>query len=344
MSIGGLGGFVEDYNHLAYVLGFGIETAKNVAALTKNIVHFYRYPNEIPISAAYHIPKMAFESTTSVTFWGAEKIYHAGSKFAEWFGVVPSKEISLEGMPLESSKLEILFKKIAAEANKLSDEATSWVTKKSVKQLTDEFAADESCFKAIDLLGPALFLGFCSNKALVNLSSAAHHAKLLLLNKRIVSTAYQSPSLTSNTVAIVEKTQRYTTGRLLKDTVIESVFTALWSTGAYFTYEGIYKAVLEASNNNSIQASFVANTLLTAGIAVPILYGWIEEALYMLPETQHKNSKIAPHLVYSESSDENPDRNIIDKAVTLTNEQKLDFLEQIRQYPTGNRSVDNQGG
>lgn len=261
------------------------------------------------------------------------------------------KAIGLEVQPTaenliepELSNLQKIYQEAALQANKLSLQSTSWVTGKTLEELeklenspekiAEKIAAEKigfssTSFKAIDLIGPGLFLSLCANKALSNLSSALHHTKLLLTNQRMVSTAFQSPSLNSNTIAIVEKTRRYTAARLFRDAAMESIFTALWSTGAYFTYYGIHDAVLEASGNNSMQAKFIANTILTAGIVGPIIYGWIEEALYMPSEAQYKSAPVAPHFVYPIEKDSGD----VNRAETLSHEQKLEYLQKFRPVP-----------
>jgi hypothetical protein len=281
----------------------------------------------IPIYVAYEVPKMAFESVTSATFWGARTIYNIGSGFAEWF--IPAVENAAP------SKLEKVYDALVQHAEKVSLDSTSWATGRSVTDLASDIAYGGSNFKAVDLIGPALFLSLCANKALVNLFEALHHGRLLVMNRRMVSTAFESPAINlsapgaPSNIAIVEKTRRYTAARLFKDAAMESIFTAAWTTGAFFSYHGIFNAILTASGDNAQQASYVANTVLTAGIMGPILYGWVEEALYMpSSETEHKNARIAPHLDKTDPIE----KELIDinKAETLTHEEKMKFIEKYR--------------
>lgn len=284
----------------------------------------------IPTYVAYEVPKMAFESTTTAAFWGARTIYNIGSGFASWF--IPAAENATP------SNLEKVYNALVQHAEKVSLDATSWATGRSVTDLASDFSYGVSNFKAVDLIGPALFLSLCANKALANLFDTLHYAKLLVLNKRMVSTAFEAPALSlsapgaptlkSNT-AIIEKTRRYTATRLFKDTIIGSAITAGWTTGAYFSFQGIYNAILAASGDNAQQASYVANTVLTAGIMGPILYGWVEEALFAPSSaSEHKNARIAPHLDYTDPIEK--DFIEINKAETLTHEEKMKFIEKYR--------------
>lgn len=293
----------------------------------------------IPTYVAYEVPKMAFESVTSATFWGARTIYNIGSGFASWF--IPAVENAAP------SKLEKVYDALAKHAEKVSLDSTSWATGRSVTDLASDMSYGGSNFKAVDLIGPALFLSFCANKALVNLFDALHHGRLLVMNRRMVSTAFEAPainlsapgapSLKSNT-AIVEKTRRYTAARLFKDAAMESIFTLAYTAGACCSYQGIYNAILAASGDNAQQASYVANTILTAGIMGPILYGWIEEALYMQSsDTEHKNARIAPHLDYTDPIEKEFIE--INKAETLTHEEKMKFIEKHRPAITLNPAI-----
>lgn len=302
-----------------------------------NFLWYTANPDKIPDLITYEIPKMAFESTASAASWGTRKICNLGESIADW--VVPPKETTpfVPGFE-DSSKMQGFYDRLARETNKLSIEATSWATGKSVTRVKMEETINPWAFKAKDLIGPAFFLGFCTNQALTNLSSATHHFRLLVTNTKFVSIAYQTPALNSNTMAIVEKTRRYTIPKLFKDTAMESILTALWSTGAYFSYRGIYNAVLDASGS-APQAAYIANTILAAGLAAPLLYSMLEEAVFSSPDAQHKPSKIAPHLEYTDADE----RRFVDiESEKLTPQQKLEYLEKLRPTPASAAVPDKQ--
>jgi hypothetical protein len=288
------------------------------------------HPEKLPQLITYDLPKAAFETASAGTLWGARKV-------SEKIGLVTPEEDKLLYQKVSEwispTPQRAAYNKLIENTDKLSNEATGIVTGKTIKQVAANSWYTDSPFKAVDLIGPALLLGICTNKALSHLSSALHHAKLLIINKKFVSTAYQIPALNSSTMAIVEKTRRYTIPGLAKDTAMEAIFAALWSAGVVCTYQGIYNAVLEASSYNAAQASFIANALLAAGVVAPYFYKWIEEAIYMPEDTQHKSSKIAPQFDYTDPKEK--DFVEINKAHTLTLEQKLALLEKYREQAKG---------
>lgn len=301
-------------------------TGKNITELIQPITNFMEKLKDTALASdAGQEAKNLYQNLKT--------LYSFTSKFGSLF----YPEVTPEYIQGDPSKLSIALKPLTEKIDEFSVKATHWVIKKTADELEENLEAYTALgnFKAFDLIGPSLAFGFYTNKALTNFSSAMQHAKLLVTNQRLLSTAYQSPSLSSRAVAIVEKTRRYTAARLLKDTAMESIFAALWSTGSYFTYQGIYKSVLQASNNNSAQASYIANMILTVGIVAPSLYAWVEDAYYT-SDTQYKSSKMAPYLVYSDPKENENDPKEINKAKKLSHEEKLEFLKKYRKISLTN--------
>lgn len=240
----------------------------------------------------YAIPKTTLESTASFAFWGSKKLYNLATSF-----------ISNPDDALKASEKPGLLAKIyeagAEKAVNLSLQSTSWMTGKSIEVLNAEtlefnklndlasahpelLEVPVAPFKAIDLIGPGLLLGVCTHKAKANLSEALFHAKMLVTGQRLASTMYKSPIENCEMVGSCEigvsKTKRYTTPGLIKDVFMETVFTGLWSAGAYLTYDSIYNAVNEASGNSE-KAALVAQAVLIAGVVGPTVLGWLKAAV-----------------------------------------------------------------
>jgi hypothetical protein len=110
---------------------------------------------------------------------------------------------------------------------------------------------------------------------------------------------------------------------------MESAFTSLWGAVAYFTYNGIYDAILEASGGNAVHALSIARTVLATSLFGPTLYDWAVETIYPSVDSSRKKSDIAPHLVYTNL--ENSDLDAFSNDVSnLTHDQKMAQLAKFR--------------
>jgi hypothetical protein len=224
----------------------------------------------IPELAAYHIPKLAFEGTS-----------HIGSKAANWLfnPSAPLDPKSLAGI------MQKFYLSACDEAAKFSLEATSQVTKKTIEEITNEYleatagSTTASTFKAVDLVGPALFLSLCTNKATRNLFDTMGHLKLLATGNWQVREAYTVPSNNSMSDIVISRVKHYKTTTLARDIAMEALFTCTWGAAAYFTYNGIHSAVLAAAAENE-QAKIVTNAILITGWVAPTVFGWVKEALF----------------------------------------------------------------
>lgn len=289
--------------------------------LGKEGFYYFAYPEEIPALITYEFPKLAFETTLSLS-------NRCVTAFTDWIAPVQAGS--------GPSKIRILQEALAKEAGKLSLEATSWATGKDIKEITKGLQQakeiDASAFKAVDLIGPAFFMGFCLNKGLSHLANAAHKFTLtqdMLINQsKLLETGFKVPSFTSNSKAVFGKTKQYELSGLAKDTIMESMITLLYSAGVGFSYGSIYNVVLKASNNNAAQASYVAGMILAAGFVVPILCS-VAVDLYKGPSnTSYKASKIAPHLVYTNPPAAPQYDDYREARLTLA--QKVEYLEEQR--------------
>lgn len=232
---------------------------------------------KIPELAAYNIPKLAFEGTSSLA-----------SKAANWL-LNPSGPVDPKSL---AGILQKFYLSACSEASKFSLEATSQVTKKTIEEITQGYAdadlgLNASTFKAVDLVGPALFLSLCTNKAARNLFDTLNHIKLFALGNWEVREAYNIPSNNSTTDITISRVKYYKTTTLARDIAMETLFTCAWGAGAYFTYNGIHNAVLDAASQNLDQAKIVTNAILITGLVAPTVFGWVKDALFtpsILPE------------------------------------------------------------
>lgn len=279
---------------------------------------------------AYELPKAALESTASLAFWGTKQV--SGMVFKYLPNLASAEATSQQ---TNQSALAKIYELAAQQTEKLSLHSTSWITGKSVQQLTAELAQQNSidpnlslsegpAFKAIDLIGPSLLLYFFTQKALNNLSDAAYHAKLLVTGKRRLFTSYTTSAADhrteDNCEIKVSKTRFYTTPRLAWYVAMETTFSGIWGFGAYISYHAIHDAV-EVASNSSEQASLVANTLLITSVVAPTVFNWLKEALNPPHEASNLTSPIVPNFSYT--SPQRLMRSSIEKSLTFDQQQKV---------------------
>lgn len=275
---------------------------------SSEIISYLTY--DVPKFLAYHGPKTAFETTCFIAKWTGKAAYYIGSSAVN---AVKPDFINLSTPQF----VEDLYNAAANQAANLSDAATSWVTDLPIPEpilaqtipledigtsnttpmdgnFTSAFdsftngtrtveqtaSATNSAFQATDLTGPIIAFSICSNRCYKNLLEALHHTRLLVTGQRKVATSYTIPTENSRIPTTISKTKTYTTPRLLKDIMMELSFATLWGAGAYYTYNGMYDNILDASGGNAEHALYVVRKIATMSGVAPVAYEWIKEALY----------------------------------------------------------------
>lgn len=267
------------------------------------------YAPKIPPYLAYHVPKMALETTVSITKWTGRSICHLGSTVAGW---VKPDFVNITTPQV----LNDLYDAAADKATYLSDEATAWVTGQPVIREIIEMAPLEEVFnpnqtplegnftsglggnsttwiktvkpvtgfQATEMIGASLLIALCSYKCTKNLRDVVGNVWRLLTNEREDSA---STAVNSRNPVTLNRTKKYTTVSLLKDIAMQSLFAGLWAAGAYCAHEGIYSEVLDAAAGNSEHARMVAITVTALSALAPTAIKWGKEALYAPASTDN---------------------------------------------------------
>ncbi|HEV8052177.1 MAG TPA: hypothetical protein VGP47_06765 [Parachlamydiaceae bacterium] len=269
---------------------------KIMACVTHRDVCIEKFSNylvtDFPSEAAYHLPKVAFETATSLTLWTGRKIFNVGERIAGWINpaetqcpvpISPSITDLIKPLaetqcpaPISPPIFESLLKIFNEQTNTLSEDATRWITGRTAEPITYD---NQNPFRASNLIGASLALAWCSHKASENLWDTVHRATLLVTNLRLLSISHPNTSINSSTPTVITKTKMYTTTGLVVDVVMQSIFTGVWSASAYLIHKGIYNEVLTAAAGSSEHAKWTADAIVAAGIGIPLLCKFIKKAL-----------------------------------------------------------------
>lgn len=292
---------------------------------------------------SYELPKTALETSASLAFWGGKKILNiAHSTFRAIKPPAPGLGLETDNQVVQTfSTICSLAEK---QIEKLSFTATSYVLNKPVddliKKINNNIRLSQAMgdpppipFKAIDLLGPSLLLSLCVNKAIENFHDATTSAFNLITGKRLIAHQYKTQAANCTMIGgcpiSISKTKSYTWNQLLTDSVMQTAFTALWSTGAYCAYNSIYNAV-ETAAESSEQAAFIANAILTGAILAPTVFSWMKDAINEKPSSNKNGPSIAPHLEYINSADFDPYQYVPENKKSLSkSSQNLTFEDAI---------------
>ena len=68
-----------------------LNAVNSAVKLGYNFLWYTAYPDELPALITYELPKMAFETTTSMAQWGAKQICNLGEKLTNG-GVLPPEK------------------------------------------------------------------------------------------------------------------------------------------------------------------------------------------------------------------------------------------------------------
>jgi hypothetical protein len=267
------------------------------------------FANKAAICAS-DLPQCAVDKTIQAlsyfTFEAGKSLAYSGSRFladgsfgaAKWAGnqfvsladiivkkgcqLAKVEEFDIQG-PIDqacSAAKEQFDQMEKAATNYIAPKADA-LHQEQVKLAKQTNAPLPEAFSALQLIGPAVLLSYCSRKASTNLSHALHHFKLLVTGTRNEAVSYTVPTYESNmqgpSVVSFTKTSQYTTFGLLKDVIMESGIATLWAGGAYLTYESILDA-LKAAGSEDAHAEWMAKALLTTVVVAPTLFGWVKDA------------------------------------------------------------------
>lgn len=165
-------------------------------------------------------------------------------------------------------------------------------------------------FSVVDLIGPTLFMGYCASKAVKYAKKVAHSTYLILSGVRDVTTTYTATprnwKMSADGKVDLNWIENYETEQIIIDFFVEGFFTAVWGGGAYFSYQGIKEALINAGSD-SARAVMITNSLFTAMTVAPTLYAIVKRALENAPTLV--GPKYAPDYAYSvEDQDEQEER------------------------------------
>lgn len=252
---------------------------------------------------AYEGPKFAAESAGTAVRWSAKNLLIISDKLVKDV----CHFVGSQGPDLHAY-VATRYHITARIADALAQKGTLWAAPKALEiaeenllnaKITNTLPPEP--FSIVDLIGPSLFMGLCANKAMENAKSTAFSAYLLLSGTRLVTTTYQATPTNWNMSADGKvnfiMTKQYTTRQLLRDILVEGLFTALWAGSGYFTYGGIQEALVNGGSDEA-RAEMITNALLTTATVAPTLIAAVRASLNSTPTPE--GPKSASHLVYSD--------------------------------------------
>lgn len=169
-------------------------------------------------------------------------------------------------------KAEDYYGYAAQQLDALSSRLTDQLIGKSTEGKNQEdIDNSQDSFKAIDLIGPALFLTFCANQTAKHLNKAFTHAATLFSGTRTHAKLYQVKA--GENVILVTNTKQYTTPKLMRDTAMHMAFSGIAGVAAYCAYNGIYNT-LEKASGNSAHATNCVRTIFLVCTMAPKIFNW----------------------------------------------------------------------
>lgn len=203
------------------------------------------------------------------------------------------------------------YRAVADQINTRAHEITLWIAPNAESVIESNIIKAQAsnqtppqAFNALQLVGPTMFAAFAARKTLQNSQSVLYNTYLLLSGTRTVKKSRKEMpdewTMSANIPITHEITRKFTAAKLIRDIVMETIFTAAWATSGYLAMQGMEEAIIQGGGDPTSAQDFTKWAVAATTMA-PTLYGFFKAAIENEPVSDGPAK--TPHLVYSNPLD-----------------------------------------